>query len=214
VKLDVCDADAVKAVVDETAAAQGRLDYMFNNAGIAISGEERDVSLDDWNRVLAVDLHGVVHGVRAAYAIMVRQGSGHIVNTASAAGLTPLAGHASYTAAKYGVVGLSHALRVEGAGLGVRVSVVCPGFVDTPILTHSPLRGNVDRAKLTALTPRRMPPARCARIVLEGVLANRATILVGAEAKALWGLSRVSPDAVLWLATRIVDRLRRVAREG
>ena len=149
---------------------------MFNNAGIAILGEERDVSLDDWRRVLDVDLYGVVHGVRAAYPIMVKQGAGHIVNTASLAGLVPAPGEASYAAAKFGVVGLSYTLRVEGAALGVKVSVVCPGFIDTPILTVSPIRYATDRARMMALAPTPMAPEECAETILRGVEKNRATI--------------------------------------
>jgi len=114
-QLDVRDAAGFQKLVGDTAAEHGRLDYLFNNAGIGVAGEERDVSLEDWNEVLAVDLHGVVHGVRAAYALMVRQGHGHIVNTASLVGLIPSGGEISYTTAKYGVVGLSHALRAGGA---------------------------------------------------------------------------------------------------
>ncbi len=212
--IDVRDAGAVQKLVDDVAAGHGRLDYMFNNAGIAIGGEERDVSLDDWNRVLDIDLHGVVHGVRADYALMVRQGSGHIVNTASVAGLVPCPGEASYGAAKFGVVGLSYALRAEGAALGVKVSVVCPGFIDTPILKTSPIRGNVDRGKLLAMTPKAMAPDRCARVILRGVEKNRSTILVTRHAKALWYLSRVSPDATIWLGTKIVAQFRKLARQG
>ncbi len=206
--LDVRDAEAVQKVVGDTAAAHGRLDYLFNNAGIAIMGEERDVSLDDWRRVLDVDLHGVVHGVRAAYPIMVRQGSGHIVNTASAAGLLPAPGEVSYAAAKFGVVGLSYSMRAEGARLGVKVSAVCPGFIDTPILQVSPIRFAADRARLLALTPRPMPPAECARAILRGVEKNHATIVVTAPAKLLWALQRLSPDLTLWVAQKVMDRIR------
>jgi NAD(P)-dependent dehydrogenase (short-subunit alcohol dehydrogenase family) len=212
--LDVRDAAAVQKLVDDTAAEHGRLDYMFNNAGIAIMGEERDVSLDDWNRVLDVDLHGVVHGVRAAYPVMVRQGAGHIVNTASVAGLVPAALEISYTAAKYGVVGLSHALRAEGAKLGVKVTVVCPGFINTPILQVSPIRMAVDRARLLSMTPKPMPPDRCARIILDGVAKNRSTIVPTAHAKLLYLIQRMSPDLGIALATAVVERVRKMRVEG
>jgi NAD(P)-dependent dehydrogenase (short-subunit alcohol dehydrogenase family) len=210
--LDVRDAEAVQRLVDDTAAAHGRLDYMFNNAGIAIMGEETDVSLDDWRRVLDIDLHGVVHGVRAAYALMVRQGSGHIVNTASLAGLVPAPGEVSYAAAKFGVVGLSYSLRAEGARLGVKVSVVCPGFIDTPILQVSPIRFAVDRARLLAMTPKLTSPEECARVILRGVEKNRATIPVTAHAKVLWGLHRLSPSITQWIAGVMVDRVRAIRR--
>jgi NAD(P)-dependent dehydrogenase (short-subunit alcohol dehydrogenase family) len=138
--LDVTDAAAVERLVDETAREHGRVDLMFNNAGIAIIGEETDVSLDDWRKVVDVNLWGVVHGIRAAYPRMVRQGSGHIVNTASLAGLSPAPFEISYTATKYAVVGLSRALRAEAAAHGVKVSVVCPGFIQNcadPLIVHS-----------------------------------------------------------------------------
>jgi NAD(P)-dependent dehydrogenase (short-subunit alcohol dehydrogenase family) len=213
-ELDVCDAAAFEKLIQDTAREKGRLDYLFNNAGIGIAGEERDVTAEDWQRVLDVDLHGVIHGARAAYRVMVAQGSGHIVNTASLAGLVPAAGEISYTTAKYGVVGLSHGLRAEGAGLGVKVSVVCPGFIDTPILVKSELRGPNDREKLRAMIPPAMPPKRCARIILRGVAKNRATIIVTRHAWALWWLARASPDGIIWLATRVVERMRKVARQS
>ncbi len=209
--LDVSDAAAFQKLVDDTAAEHDRLDYLFNNAGIAIAGEERDVSLDDWNKVLDVDLHGVVHGVRAAYALMVRQGYGHIVNTASLAGLVPAPGEISYTTAKYGVVGMSHALRAEGARLGVKVTVVCPGFIDTPILVNSPIRG-ADAEKLRTLIPRAMAPEKCARIILRGVAKNRSTIVITGLARALWWLARANPDAAIWVAGQVMDRMRKVGR--
>jgi NAD(P)-dependent dehydrogenase (short-subunit alcohol dehydrogenase family) len=208
--LDVRDAAAVQRVVEETGAAHGRLDYMFNNAGISIMGEETDVSLEDWRSVLDIDLHGVVHGVRAAYPIMVRQGHGHIVNTASLAGLVPSPGVISYTTAKFGVVGLSYALRAEGARLGVKVSAVCPGFIDTPILQVSPIRSTVDRARLLALAPKQMKPEVCARAILRGVEKNRATIVVTGHAKLLWALQRLSPDLAQWLAQKATDRVRAI----
>jgi NAD(P)-dependent dehydrogenase (short-subunit alcohol dehydrogenase family) len=212
--LDVRDRAAVEALVDEVATAHGRLDYMFNNAGIVVSGEERDVSADDWKQVLDVDLHGVVHGSRAAYARMVRQGSGHIVNTASLAGLTPASMMISYSTAKYGVVGLSHALRAEGRKLGVKVSVVCPGFIDTPIITDSPLRMGIARERLLAMAPKPMPPDRCARVILDGVAKNRATIIPTAHAKLFYLLQRLSPDAAIALSAAVVERTRKMRDDG
>jgi NAD(P)-dependent dehydrogenase (short-subunit alcohol dehydrogenase family) len=208
--LDVRDAEAVRKLVDDAASAHGRLDYMFNNAGIAILGEERDVSLEDWKRVLDIDLHGVVHGVHAAYPIMVRQGAGHIVNTASLAGLVPAPGQASYAAAKFGVVGLSYTLRAEGADLGVKVSVVCPGFIETPILHLSPSRFTVDRKRLMALAPKPMAAERCAEIILRGVEKNRATILVTGHAHLLSGIQRLSPGLAQWIARKVIGRLRTI----
>jgi NAD(P)-dependent dehydrogenase (short-subunit alcohol dehydrogenase family) len=211
--LDVCDAAAFQKLLDDTVRDHGRLDYLFNNAGIAIGGEARDIPDDDWKRVLDVDLYGVIHGTRAAYRRMVDQGFGHIVNTASLAGLVPAVGEVPYAAAKYGVVGLSHSLRAEGAGLGVKVSVVCPGFIDTPILM-APIRGPIDAEKIRAFMPKAMPPERCARIILKGVEENRATIIVTGLAWALWWIARASPDAAVWISRQFVDRVRKVTPRG
>ncbi len=134
VAVDVRESGAVADLVAQVAAEHGRLDLIFNNAGIAVGGLVEELTLDHWNRVIDVNLRGVVHGVHAAYPLMLRQGHGHIVNTASLAGLMPGPSLAPYAAAKHAVVGLSLSLRAEGASRGVRVSAVCPGFIDTPLL--------------------------------------------------------------------------------
>lgn len=212
--LDVRDAAAVETLANDVAAAHGRVDYFFNNAGIAVSGEEREVSLDDWKRVIDIDLMGVIYGVRAVYPIMLKQGSGHIVNTASVAGLVPAPLEISYTAAKFGVVGLSWALRAEAKKLGVKVSVVCPGFIETPILRNSPIRSGVDREKLLALAPWRMDPDECARNILEGVAKNRSTIVVTKHAKLLYAIHRLSPDLSIRFGAQVVERYRALVRGG
>ena len=126
--VDVRDAVQVQALVDGAFIELGRIDYFFNNAGVNLCAELRDTTLDDWNLLIDVNLRGVVHGVHAAYPIMCKQGFGHIVNTASAAGLVPAAAEGAYAATKHAVVGLSMALRVEAEAFGVKVSVVCPGW--------------------------------------------------------------------------------------
>src|SRR5882724_4684047 len=107
IELDVRDYPAFKQAVAEAVRQSGRIDYLFNNAGIGIGGEIDSYTLDDWNDVFDVNLRGVVHGIQAVYPIMIRQRSGHIVNTASVAGLVAAPGSASYTATKHAVVAIS-----------------------------------------------------------------------------------------------------------
>jgi NAD(P)-dependent dehydrogenase (short-subunit alcohol dehydrogenase family) len=211
--LDVTDSGAVRALVDRTVAEHGRLDFMFNNAGIAIGGEARDVSCDDWKQVIDVNLYGVVHGVCAAYPVMAAQGFGHIVNTASLAGLTPFPGELSYTASKYGVVGLTMGLRVEGADLGVKVSVVCPGIIDTPIYTKSKVV-RFDRDEALKTLPGGMTPERCADQILRGVERNKAVIVVTRMAGILYILQRISPGLVLWLFRQYIKKMRAFRTAG
>jgi NAD(P)-dependent dehydrogenase (short-subunit alcohol dehydrogenase family) len=130
--LDVTDFAATSRLIQDSFQTDGRLDYVFNIAGIGIVGEARYFEQEDWYRMLDVNLRGVVHGVQAAYPIMVRQGFGHIVNMASGAGLWPSPFVVGYCATKHAVVGLSTALRIEAATVGVRVSVLCPGGSSDP----------------------------------------------------------------------------------
>jgi NAD(P)-dependent dehydrogenase (short-subunit alcohol dehydrogenase family) len=200
--LDVTDAAAVERVVNETAERHGRIDYMFNNAGIATLGNARHMTLDDWNRLIEVNIRGVVHGVAAAYPRMIRQGFGHIVNTASVAGLVPTPGGAGYALTKHAVVGLSVSLREEAAALGVKVSVVCPGFIDTPLKDTARLLGAEKEVVLASLPVKLYPAEACARDALRGVERNRAVIVVTAPAKIGWLFYRLAPG----LFARIMRR--------
>ncbi len=211
--LDVRDFAAFDKLVGATVERHGRLDYLFNNAGIAVGGEVRDYRLEHWHRVLDVNLRGVVNGVQAAYPVMLRQGFGHLVNTASLAGLMPTPGGASYAAAKHAVVGLSRSLRIEAAPRGVRVSVLCPGVIRTAILTDGgrhgemlqPVAEETQRRIWRRLRP--LEPERFARQALGAVARNRAIIIVPAWWRALWWIHRLSPALGDRLAAYIFHRV-------
>ena len=193
--LNVADAAAFQALADELRAAHEHIDYLFNNAGIGIGGEARDLSVADWHKVLDVNLNGVVHGVAAVYPHMAERKSGHIINTSSLDGLVPFPGHGGYTASKYAVVGLSHALRIEAAPLGVRVSVACPGRVKTPIYDNSPMV-NYDRDKAMRIinAAPAISPETCARRILRGMDRNQGLILTSEFVRVLWRLERAAPE--------------------
>ncbi|MBC8176207.1 MAG: SDR family oxidoreductase [Deltaproteobacteria bacterium] len=211
--LDVSDYDAVGKMVADTVARYGHLDYLFNNAGIAVGGEVRDCSIDDFRNVINVNLFGVVNGVAAAYSLMVKQGYGHIINTASLEGLIPFPATVSYVASKYGVVGLSNALRIEGVDLGVKVSVVCPGYIKTPIFQTSKMI-KIDREKMLKSLPERfgITSEACAQIILRGVQRNKAIIVVTGFAKVLWALQRISPAVIRWMMRRDLRKSRKEMR--
>ncbi len=148
--LDVTREDEVNRIVDETVARHGRLDFMFNNAGIGIGGEFRDMTTDHWRRIVQVNLWGTIYGTTAAYRAMTKQGSGSIVNMASIAGLLPVPTLAAYSTVKHAVVGLSISIRPEAADFGVRINVVCPGAVDTGLFKTTPItRGRQRRPPRT-----------------------------------------------------------------
>lgn len=215
VQLDVTQEDAVRQLVTDTAAEHGRLDYMFNNAGIAVGGEFRDMNLDHWRRVVDVDLWGVINGSIVAYSLMAEQGFGHIINTSSLAGLIPCPMNTPYCASKFAVVGFTKSIRREGAVFGIKASVVCPGVVQTPILDNS-LILNADREKLEAKLKgkiRTVDPADAARVILRGVAKNRAIIIFPFPARFLWWLYRLHPSLSVLFENMLIREIRAVRIE-
>jgi NAD(P)-dependent dehydrogenase (short-subunit alcohol dehydrogenase family) len=207
-RLDVTQAADVERLVEGTVREHGRLDYMFNNAGIGVGGEVRDLTLEDWRHAIDINLWGVIYGTSAAYAVMLRQGSGHIVNTASAAGLVGEPGLIPYSVTKSGVVALSTALREEARGFGVRVSVACPGFVDTAIYENA-IGVKVDKDEFLKKLPVRLVPApEAARKILRGVERNQAIIVFPFYARLAWWLVRLHPGALSGLHRRTLANLR------
>lgn len=206
--LDVTDQEAFAKIIEQTATRYGRIDYLFNNAGIGVGGEARDFGPKEWADVINVNLFGVINGVQAVYPLMIQQGYGHIVNVASLAGLIPLAGEISYTTSKFAVVGLTHALRAEAADLGVKVTLVCPGKIETPIYTTSPVIG-FDKQKALGLWPKGITPDVCAEIILCGVKKNKATIVVTRLAKFLWLIQRISPNLSIHMGRYYMRKMRK-----
>jgi NAD(P)-dependent dehydrogenase (short-subunit alcohol dehydrogenase family) len=217
VPLDVTDAEAVQTVYGKVHDEHGRLDLVVNNAGIATAGAFDELTLDHWNATIDVNLRGVVHGVHAAYPIMIAQGSGHILNTASLAGLLPTPLMAPYTATKHAIVALTLALRAEAAPYGVQASALCPGFVDTPLLDH----GNPDLPQTRAATDARQTaqrlqrrlysPEMLAHDVLRGLDRNTALIVEPAFARLAWRLTRLAPKLLVSVGSRV--EVRRYLRE-
>ncbi len=211
-QLDVTDAGAFGRLVERTVDEHGRLDYLFNNAGIGVSGEVRDLPAGAWDRVIDVNLRGVIHGIEAAYPRMIEQGSGHIFNTACIAGLVPFPMTAAYCASKHAIVALSTALRAEAAPHGVKVSVVCPGTVDTGLFDHIEYFRVDKRAIMAGLSMTLLPVDRCARAILKGVRRNRAIITVTMHARLLWWLYRMAPRTFLWITSRSFHRVQKRLR--
>jgi NAD(P)-dependent dehydrogenase (short-subunit alcohol dehydrogenase family) len=214
IELDIRNYPAFESAVAEVVQQSGRIDYLFNNAGIGVGGEVDSYTLDDWNDVFDVNLRGVVHGIQAVYPIMIRQHSGHIVNTASMAGLVAGPGEASYTASKHAVVALSKALRLEAERHGITVSVLCPGAIRTPILTGGTYgrmtkTGISDEDLLKFWEPfRPMAPEKFAERALRAALRGDAIVVVPAWWKAMWYLDRLSPALSMRAARLILKRLR------
>lgn len=208
VNLDVTDFPALQQLVHDSVERTGRLDYMFNNAGIAIGGRVHDYGIQEWNQIIDVNLRGVVNGVQAAYCLMMKQGFGHIVNTASITGLMPTPGQAPYSMTKHAVVGLSLSLRAEAALLGIRVSVLCPGAIRTPILygggKYGKMLRDIPQEKIHQMWERLRPmaPDDFAKKVIDSVAKNKPIIVEPSWYRRLWWINRLSPSLGIALAQR------------
>jgi len=202
--VDVTDRAAVRELVDEIVGRDGSIDYLFNNAGISMGGPTHEMTGEHWDRIIDVNLGGVVNGVLAAYPRMIEQGIGHIVNTASGAGLVTPPLVVAYGATKHAVVGLSTGLRPEAALHGVRVSVLCPGAVETPILDRlpsddlpaTPSAPVTARAYLKKVRQRPIDADRFAELALRAVARDVGIIVVPRAAASLWYLNRISPRLI------------------
>jgi NAD(P)-dependent dehydrogenase (short-subunit alcohol dehydrogenase family) len=209
-EVDVTDAASVERLVAHAVALHGRLDYMINNAGIAAGGEFQDVSADTVRRVIEINLLGSAYGSLSAYKQMVRQGGGHIVNVASMLGLYPNPMSATYVAAKYGLVGLTESLMAEGAALGIRHTLVCPGYIATNLFRAGTFEGNIRPDNVLERIPFRLIDVDTAvQRTLRGVAARRSFVVFPFYARVLWWLHRLSPGLMVILLGAMMSQQRR-----
>ena len=200
VNVDVGDPQ-IMASLALTTQEWGGIDILINNAGIGMAGGILQTEHDDWQRILNVNLWGVINGSRIFAKQMVARGEGgHIVNVASAAAFTPSKTFPAYATTKAACFMLSECMRAELADDGVGVSTVCPGFVDTGIATATHYVGREAdvqeqlRKKANQLYKRRAFPAeRVAKAIVLGIVRNKAVVLIGAESIAARWLQRISP---------------------
>jgi NAD(P)-dependent dehydrogenase (short-subunit alcohol dehydrogenase family) len=205
VPTDVRDADALQALLDRTLAELGSCHVMFNNAGVFNATPLVETSTAQFQRVIDINIGGVVNGSRIFAAHFLRQGEGHVINTASAAGLFPVPGMSGYSLSKFAVVGFSLQLRWELAAHGVGVTVLCPGAVKTDILTREGVGFKLDEAaKMIKDAP---SPEGLARKALRGVRRNQAMVRYGLEAYGISFLALLP----LWLADPLGKFLGRSA---
>jgi NAD(P)-dependent dehydrogenase (short-subunit alcohol dehydrogenase family) len=181
-RVDVADPKQVARLADAVYERFGAAHVLCNNAGVAVGGRIKDLSLEEWEWALRVNLFGVIHGLHAFLPRMLAGGEpGHVVNTASLAGMMSMAGLAPYSASKYAVVAISEGLAMECAGTNVGVSVVCPGWVKTRIAESDRLAGpeipvrpatpeiEQMRGLLRAVIGSGTDPGEIAERVLEGI---------------------------------------------
>jgi NAD(P)-dependent dehydrogenase (short-subunit alcohol dehydrogenase family) len=203
--VDVSDPASVERLAKRVFDTEGAVDVLHNNAGVGHGGPVDETTLEDWQRVLGVNLMGVVHGVHYFVPRMLRQGRpAHVVNTASMAGLVPVGEMAPYATSKHAVVGLSESLNAELAPRGIHVSAICPGVVDTGIVAASSLQGELGgrRDQIQRFySSFGVSPDVVAEAVVDAIRRKKLIRTVPRRHVALgWALHRISPRAAQPLA--------------
>jgi NADP-dependent 3-hydroxy acid dehydrogenase YdfG len=209
-KLDVRDRGAMASYAASVADELGRVNVVVNNAGVALHGDFEEVAYDDFEWIMDVDFWGVVQGTKEFLPHLIASGDGHVVNISSLFGLLGMPGQTAYNSAKFAVRGFTEALRQEMliAGHPVQVTCVHPGGIKTAIARNARTTASHEQSEIarhfdTKLA--RTTPARAAEVILDGVLADKPRVVVGADAKALDLMVRV-------VGPRYQDVIARFAR--
>jgi NAD(P)-dependent dehydrogenase (short-subunit alcohol dehydrogenase family) len=192
---DVSKLDDVMRMADHCFHAWGKVDLLINNAGVASVGFMGDIPIKDWEWIVSINFWGVVYGCHAFVPRMKKQGSGSIVNVASAAGILSSAEMAPYNATKAAVISISETLKSELAPYNIGVTVICPTFIKTNLMEKLRCTDEFQRQCSTAgVDNARWTPEMIAGLVIDAVKKNRMYVVPQAAAKILWISKRLSPS--------------------
>lgn len=196
-RLDVADRGAFTAYAAAVAEQFGRVNVIINNAGVALAGDLTDLTYEDMDWIVGINFWGVVHGTKEFLPHLIASGDGHVVNVSSLFGLISMPGQSIYNATKYAVRGMTEALREEMLIAGHKVSVtsVHPGGIKTAIARNARVSSHEDKAATAQLFDEklaRMTPERAAEIIVKGILANKARVLVGLDAHAMHHFAKLA----------------------
>jgi NADP-dependent 3-hydroxy acid dehydrogenase YdfG len=211
-RLDVTEREAFLLYADAVNEHFGKVNQIYNNAGIAFTGDIEVSQFKDIERVMDVDFWGVVNGTKAFLPHLIASGDGHVINVSSIFGLFAVPGQAAYNAAKFAVRGFTEALRQEmvAAGHPVAVTTVHPGGIKTAIARNATTAEGLDQAELAKLFDKRLArtsPERAAEIILVAVRKKKARVLVGGDAKMLDILVRLTGSGYQQLFGPVMGRL-------
>ena len=210
-RLDVTEREAFLHYADAVKEHFGKVNQIYNNAGIAYTGDIEVSAFKDIERVMDVDYWGVVNGTKAFLPHLIASGDGHVVNISSVFGLFSVPGQAAYNSAKFAVRGFTEALRQEMvlAGHPVGVTTVHPGGIKTALVRSATAAEGIDPDQMAKLFDKlaRTSPERAAQIILDAVRKNHARVLVGADAKILDILVRLTGSGYQRLFSTVTRRL-------
>ena len=216
-RLDVTEREAFQIYADQINEHFGKINQIYNNAGIAFTGDVEITEFKDIERVMDVDFWGVVNGTKAFLPHLIASGDGHVVNVSSLFGLMSMPGQAAYNSAKFAVRGFTEALRQELVlnRDPVKVTSVHPGGIKTAIARNGLTAEGVDPEAQYKFFDKRLAsttPQRAAEIILEGVRKNKARVLVGPDAVVLDLIVRVTGAGYQRLLAPVVGRMKPPSR--
>ena len=198
--LDVTNPQHVAEVINTVVHSHGRIDYVFNNAGVGAFGKFHEFDFPTWQRTMDINLLGVVYVMYAAYKQMMHQGSGHIVNIASMAGLMPSLSCSPYVATKYALTGLTQSVALEAKNFGIKLTVVCPGYIDTNLFKNSAYGKSLDAEQFKTRIPLKFIDVPTAvKKILHGVERGQLIVAFPRYVHIFWWIYRLSPQ--LWMFT-------------
>jgi NADP-dependent 3-hydroxy acid dehydrogenase YdfG len=211
-RLDVTEREAFQVYADAVVEHFGKVNQIYNNAGIAFAGDVEATAFKDIEKVMDVDFWGVVNGTKVFLPHLIASGDGHIINVSSVFGLFSVPGQAAYNAAKFAVRGFTEALRQEMilAGHPVKVTTVHPGGIKTNIVRNMTAVDSIDKGDLAENFDKKLAktsPQKAARIILDGVRKNRARVLVGSDAKVLDVIVRATGSGYQRMFSTVMSRL-------
>ncbi len=214
VHCDVSKKEELERLAKRAVTEMGQVDILYNNAGVAVGGAMKDMTLADWEWLVDINLWAPIRLTHYLLPHMIERGRGHIVTTASMAGIVGVSGLAAYCVTKFGMVGMSEALRGEVADNGIDVSVVCPGYVKTNIVRAARYKG----ASAAMIKEDGMPPLpswygypveKAAKDIVRGIREGKGYILIGPDAPILWQLKRLSPEIIFRINKYLFGRMRK-----
>jgi NADP-dependent 3-hydroxy acid dehydrogenase YdfG len=216
-RLDVTEREAFHVYADHINEHFGKVNQIYNNAGIAYTGDVDITAFKDIERVMDVDFWGVVNGTKAFLPHLVASGDGHVINVSSLFGLLSVPGQAAYNSAKFAVRGFTEALRQEMVlnREPVKVTSIHPGGIKTAIARNGLTADGVDPAAQSKVFDKRLAsttPQRAAEIILDGVRKNKARVLVGRDAVVIDLLVRITGSNYQRLFAPIIGRIKPPSR--
>ena len=207
IELDVTNDTQFRETIQSVKDREGRIDILFNNAGVVYNGEFFDMSDEFMRTIIDVNLRAVAMGTLYAYRVMKEQGSGLILNMSSSAGIVAAGAMAAYTATKHGVYGLSEAVAGEAKAFGVDVKVVCPGNIVSELFAKGQNDGTSPEEMLKNL-PALRSTASMANYIVDGICTKKSVLFYPWYARVLWIIQRVWPGFGRWGANHTMKQFR------